>query len=69
MTSDAMCQRADNGLTVKLWILEGNPPTVTVKDERTGENFAIECQPQEALDCYYHPFAYRARAEASCGSS
>jgi hypothetical protein len=61
-----LCDRNHEGLVVKLWYQEPDEITITVRDERSGENFAIEVAPSEAIDAYYHPFAYRDRAERAC---
>lgn len=57
-----LCDREIDGLVVKLWEMN-REITITVRDERNGDNFAFEVEPEFALDAYYHPFAYRARAE------
>jgi hypothetical protein len=61
-SNGCLCERIIDGLVVKLWELSGEI-TITVKDDKTGENFAIEVKPQNAIDAFYHPFAYKARAE------
>jgi len=61
-----LCDRNHEGLVVKLWYQEPDEITITVRDERNGENFALEVDPRDALDAYYHPFAYRDR-EARVG--
>lgn len=53
-----LMERESSGIVVKLWEQDGEV-TVTVKDEKTGDNFVVTPDPSKALDAYYHPFAYR----------
>lgn len=59
-----LCERIIDGLVVKLWEESGRI-TITVSDVREDENFGIEVEPDKALDAFYHPFAYKARAEGT----
>jgi hypothetical protein len=56
-----LCERESNGLVVKLWEQFGEI-TITVRDDK-GDNFAFEIEPSKSIDAFYHPFAYRARAD------
>jgi hypothetical protein len=52
-------RRTGNGVDVVLvWEPATNHVFVGVIDERTGNEFAIEVDPADALDAFYHPFAY-----------
>jgi len=64
MSTTETCRELDSreadGVRVRLWWFpEQEDLTVTVKDSKTGENFAIECKPDKAMDCFKHPYAYR----------
>lgn len=61
-------RRSCNGINVALvWEPETNCVFVGVIDEGTGSEFAIEVDPANALDAFYHPFAYeRRRAPREC---
>lgn len=56
---ECLCERMIDGLVVKLWYQEPDEITVTVRDDKKGENFALEPPASKALDAYYHPYAYR----------
>lgn len=52
-------ERQDNGITVKLWwVKEGNEITVTVRDIKNGEAFALNPPSDKAHDCFLHPYTY-----------
>lgn len=53
-----LADRNNDGVVVKLWEQYGEI-TITVRDTRTGENFTLHPPPDKAMDCFYHPFAYR----------
>jgi hypothetical protein len=52
-------RRSGNGIDVMLaWEPATNHVFVGVIDSRTGTEFAIRVDPVNALDAFYHPFAY-----------
>lgn len=52
-------RRSGNGIDVTLvWEPATNHVFVGVIDKRTGNQFAIEVDPANALDAFRHPFAY-----------
>jgi hypothetical protein len=38
---------------------------LSVLDQATGDGFHIEIAPANAIDAFYHPYAYAARCESS----
>jgi hypothetical protein len=61
-TSTELAHRASAGLDVTLvWVHDGGEDRVVVCvcDAREGAYFEIRAEPYQALDVYYHPFAYR----------
>jgi hypothetical protein len=55
-------RRNGNGIDVTLvWAPATNQVFIGVIDKRTGTEFAIEVDPANALDAFYHPFAYEPR--------
>jgi hypothetical protein len=51
--------RSSNGIEVSLlWSRPGNSLTVLVWDERLGESFTLPARRDNALDVFYHPYAY-----------
>jgi hypothetical protein len=67
MNNGCLCEREFAGTVVKLWELSGEI-TITVKDGK-GDNFAFEIEASKAIDAFYHPFAYRERAERASRAS
>jgi hypothetical protein len=60
-TFTELAHRAGDGVEVSLFWNEGdNRLTVAVADTRTGEEFELAAHPENALDVFYHPFAYAA---------
>jgi hypothetical protein len=54
-------RRQNNGVEVALlWSPESNSVAVTVTDWSTGDEFAVEVDPANALDAFHHPYAYAA---------
>jgi hypothetical protein len=54
-------QRTGDSVTVSLlWRREDNRLKVAVADTTTGEEFELDAHPENALDVFYHPFAYAA---------
>ncbi len=59
---EELASRESAGLQVSLfWSREDNALSVVVRDHRTGEEFSLAVEPDEAMDVYRHPFAYAAR--------
>ena len=50
-----------------LWYPEGDQVELAVRDVATGTGCQIEVAPADAIDAFYHPFAYAARCECSEG--
>jgi hypothetical protein len=58
-----LADRHDGGFEVRLlWSRGDHIFTVAVADDRTGEQFEVEVTAEQALDAFYHPFAYTAVA-------
>ena len=63
-----LAQRQSEGIEVLLlWHPGVDQVEVSVRDSRTGAEFQIDVPPSDALEAFYHPFAYAARLEASYG--
>jgi hypothetical protein len=69
VTTDAWTDLADRESdrieVTLLWSPDSDRVRVTVFDSSAGESFAIEVAACDALDAYYHPFAYAARRSPS----
>ncbi len=55
-------ERGSDGIDVKLLWRPGemgDEVMVTVNDERAQVSFAVTPSPDEALEAFYHPYAYR----------
>jgi hypothetical protein len=61
-----LAERAGDGLLVRLlWDRDRDRSLwVSVLHEETGESFAVDAAPDNALDVFYHPFAYSLPAAA-----
>jgi hypothetical protein len=60
-TTRELAYRANDGVEVSLfWSPSDNRLTVSVCDTRIGDGFAITAHPENALDVFYHPYAYAA---------
>jgi hypothetical protein len=58
-----LAHRSSAGLEVTLlWFRNTNRLVVFVIDERTGDQFEVFADTANALDVFYHPFAYAARS-------
>ena len=59
-----LAHRAGDGIDVSLlWFEARDRLAVVVSDSRTGDRFSLApASGREALDAYYHPFAYAAAA-------
>jgi hypothetical protein len=56
-----LAQRTGDSVAVSLlWSRADNRLRVAVADARTGEEFELDAHPENALDVFYHPFAYAA---------
>ena len=73
--SKELAARQRDGLRVVLsWHPREDAVTVSVADERTGDRFEIAVERRNALDAFYHPYAYawrlsEKRARPSSGSA
>jgi hypothetical protein len=62
VTRRELASRSNDGLDVTLvWARRDGKDEVVVRvtDHREHEYFEIPAEPAQALDVYYHPFAYR----------
>jgi hypothetical protein len=60
-TYTELAQRTGDSVAVSLlWRREDNRLKVTVSYTTTGEEFELDAHPENALDVFYHPFAYAA---------
>jgi hypothetical protein len=58
--------RASEGIEVSLrWHRAAGWLSVVVRDASTGNEFELPARRDNALDVFYHPFAYQARAAAA----
>jgi hypothetical protein len=56
-----LAARESDGLHVLLlWDPSDDALTVSVEDSRVGDRFQLAVAPDQALDAFYHPFAYAA---------
>jgi hypothetical protein len=46
-----------------LWHPESDLVELSVRDRLTGTGFRVEVAPTDAIDAFYHPYAYTARRE------
>lgn len=60
-----LARRQNDGVVVSLeWRRSDDRLTVTVDDTRTGERFRIPARRENALEVFYHPFAYVSQVAA-----
>ena len=60
-TYKELAHRAGDGVEVSLlWSPSDGRLTVVVDDAKAHERFALDAPPEEALDVFYHPYAYGA---------
>ena len=60
-----LATRQADGVVVSLqWRRADDRLTVVVDDTRTGERFRVPAQRENALEVFYHPFAYAPKAAA-----
>jgi hypothetical protein len=58
---EELAHRESAGIQVSLfWSREDNTLSIVVRDNRTGDEFSVAAEPNEAMDVYRHPFAYAA---------
>ena len=63
--NEELAYREADGIEVSLlWARADGSLTVVCADTRTGDWFALTPEPATALDVFYHPYAYAARAAA-----
>jgi len=56
-----LAHRAGDGIEVSLlWHETEGRLSVICTDERSGDWFALDADPKDALDVFHHPFAYAA---------
>jgi hypothetical protein len=61
-----LAQRVDGGVEVTLlWSAREKRLAVTVSDSRSGEWFLLEADKDNALEVFYHPYAYAAPQAAA----
>jgi hypothetical protein len=60
-TYTELAERTGDSVAVSLlWRREDNRLKVAVTDTTTGTEFELDAHPENALDVFYHPFAYAA---------
>ena len=58
-TYEELAYRAGDGVEVSLlWSPADGRLTVTVEDAKTDERFSLEARADNALEVFYHPYAY-----------
>lgn len=56
-----LAHRANDGVEASLrWSPEDSKLVVIVSDARTADSFEVAARPENALDVFYHPYAYAA---------
>ncbi len=61
-----LAQRMSGTVEVLLfWHSESDRVELAVRDLATGASFHIDVAPGNAIDAFYHPYAYAARRESS----
>ena len=56
-----LAHRANDGIEVSLYWRPGNRVTVEIVDVRRDERLEFEVGRADALDAFYHPYAYATR--------
>ena len=60
-----LATRSNDGVVVSLmWHRAKDELTVVVDDTRTGEQIRLPARRENALEVFYHPFAYASKAAA-----
>jgi hypothetical protein len=68
-TFTELAQRAGDGIVVSLmWSRADNALRVSVANTQTGEEFELDAHPEDALEIYYHPYAYAAHRGLDYGA-
>jgi hypothetical protein len=63
--SKELARRQNDGVVVSLlWHRANDKLTVVVDDTRTGEHLRLPARRENALEVFYHPFAYAEKAAA-----
>ena len=63
-TYKELAHRAGDGVEVSLlWSPTDGRLTVVVDDAKADERFALDAWPEEALEVFYHPYAYASSRE------
>lgn len=51
--------RVNDGIDVKLlWSAQTDRVWIDVRDDRSGESFRLQVDPDDALAAFHHPYAY-----------
>jgi len=58
-----LAHRANNGIEVSLYWSPGNRITIEIFDVRRDERLEFEVGRADALDAFYHPYAYASRRQ------
>jgi hypothetical protein len=59
-TRELAARESDGIYVLLLWHPRADAVTVSVEDDRRGDRFELAVAPDQALDAFYHPFAYAA---------
>ena len=59
-TRELAARESDGIYVLLLWNPRADAVTVSVEDDRHGDRFELAVAPDQALDAFYHPFAYAA---------
>ena len=59
-TCELAARESDGIYVLLLWHPREDAITVSVEDDRRGDRFELAVAPDQALDAFYHPFAYAA---------
>lgn len=63
--AEELATRANDGIVVSLlWHRAQDELTVVVDDTRTGERLRLPARREDALEVFYHPYAYAQKAAA-----
>jgi hypothetical protein len=63
---EELLSRESAGIQVSLFWSRGDGTlSIVVRDNRTGEEFSLAPAPDEVMDVFRHPFAYRASRGAA----
>jgi hypothetical protein len=58
-------RQSGNDEILLLWHPDGNRIELLVHDPETGAGVLVEIAPNDAIDSFYHPYAYTAQTETS----